>query len=75
MSGGGEEASACRLPLSPVCQPRHLPLPPFDSGLCGLTPTKEAHMPGINSSLHFPFHQVRRLTVIRRRAAIAGEAV
>jgi hypothetical protein len=32
-------------------------------------------MPGINSSLHFPFHQVRRLTVIRRRAAIAGEAV
>jgi hypothetical protein len=32
-------------------------------------------MPGINRSLRFPFHQARRLTVIRRRAAIAGEAL
>jgi hypothetical protein len=32
-------------------------------------------MPGINSSLRFPFHQARRRTVIRRRAATAGEAV
>jgi hypothetical protein len=32
-------------------------------------------MPGANPSLRFPFHQARHLTILRRRAAIAGEAV
>jgi hypothetical protein len=32
-------------------------------------------MPGINSSLHSPLHKVRRIAVVRRRAAMAGEAV
>jgi hypothetical protein len=32
-------------------------------------------MPGANPYLYSPFHQVPRLTVIRRRAAIAGEVV
>lgn len=53
MSGSGGEASACRFPLSPVCQPHHLLLTPFDSGLRGSTTDKEATMPGTATSQHF----------------------
>lgn len=54
MSGSGGEASACRFPLSPVCQPHHLLLTPFDSGLRGSTTDKEAIMPGTTTPLHSP---------------------
>ena len=54
MSGSGGEASACRFPLSPVCQPRHLLLTPFDSGLRGSTTDKEATMPGTTTPQHSP---------------------
>jgi hypothetical protein len=43
MSGNGGEAQACRFPLSPVDQPRHLPLSP--SGARGLITDKEFCMP------------------------------
>lgn len=39
----------------------------------GVTLPKEAHMPGINPSLHSPFRKVRHLTAVRLRAAIVGE--
>ncbi|WP_150130987.1 hypothetical protein [Janthinobacterium sp. LM6] len=58
MSGNGGEASACRFPLSPVCQPRHLLLTPFDSGLRGSTTDKEAIMPGTATPLHSPLPSI-----------------
>lgn len=49
---------------------------PFSSGPSGLQPLlKEAHMPSSSSHLHIYLNRVRRLTLARRRAAIAGEAV
>ena len=54
MSGSGGEASACRFPCVPVCQPCHLLLTPFDSGLCGFTPHTEATMPGTTTPQQSP---------------------
>jgi hypothetical protein len=50
MSGNGGEASACRFPLSPVSQPCHLLLTPFESGLRGSPPTLEVIMPSIRTT-------------------------
>jgi hypothetical protein len=65
MSGGGGEASACRYPYAPVCQPCHSLLSPFDSGACSSPPAYGAIMPNTTTpdttaapstvALHRPF--------------------